>query len=375
MQKGGSWKEFKIGDLFEIQKISNKLVGRNCIQSTGRIPVYSSDTRNNGIIGYSDLTPEFTVNEKNKMFLVFGDHTRTMNIVEQSFSVADNVKVLKPRYATRRVLLHICTVWLKGIRNLGYARHWNIAKDVQVKLPVTSDSQIDFDYMEKYISELEEERISELEEERISELAAYLKVTGLENCVLTKPEKLALKSRGDNLRKIKITNLFNIKNTHSILNSQIIPNSGVYPYVTAGESNNSIQTYINYDSTQLEDKNAILIGGKTTVITYQEKEFFSNDSHNLALYLKDSSNVSENVSLFLVASLNKALKPIYSWGNSISNRKIQKDYVSLPVTKTGLPDYEFMETYISALKKVVIKGVVDWKDRIIKTTRDIVYNK
>ena len=178
LQKGGGWKEFKICDLFEIQKISNKLVGRNCIQSAGRIPVYSSDTRNNGIIGYSDLTPEFTVNEKNKMFLVFGDHTRTMNIVEQSFSVADNVKVLKPKYATRRVLLYICTVWLKGIRNLGYARHWNIAKDVQVKLPVTSDSQIDFDYMEKYINEL----------------AAYLKVTGLQNCVLTKPEKTALNS-------------------------------------------------------------------------------------------------------------------------------------------------------------------------------------
>ena len=180
---------------------------------------------------------------------------------------------------------------------------------------------------------------------------------------------------GGNLRKFKIVDLFTVKNTHSILNSCIVPNSGVYPYVTAGESNNSILTYINYDSTQIEDENAVLIGGKTTVITYQEKEFFSNDSHNLALYLKDSSNVSKNVSLFLVASLSKALKPIYSWGNSISKRKIQKDYISLPTTKTGTPDYEFMETYIRALEKVVIKGVVDWKDRIIKTTKAIVRDK
>lgn len=55
--------------------------------------------------------------------------------------------------------------------------------------------------------------------------------------------------------------------------------------------------------------------------------------------------------------------------------KIKEHYISLPATKTGDPDYEFMETYIRALEKVVIKGVVDWKDRIIKTTRDIVYNK
>lgn len=36
-------------------------------------------------------------------------------------------------------------------------------------------------------------------EHYISELAAYLKVTGLENCVLTKSEKLALKSGGGQL--------------------------------------------------------------------------------------------------------------------------------------------------------------------------------
>lgn len=292
---------------------------------------------------------------------------------EQPYFTGDKIKILslKAHDLTNRIACFLISIMGKAFKNFKWGQssfNENVLNNVMVKLPITSNFQIDFDYMERYISELEEERISEL--------AVYLKVTGLENCVLTKPEKLALKSRGGgNLRKFKIVDLFTVKNTHSILNSCIVPNSGVYPYVTAGESNNSILTYINYDSTQIEDENAVLIGGKTTVITYQEKEFFSNDSHNLALYLKDSSNVSKNVSLFLVASLSKALKPIYSWGNSISKRKIQKDYISLPATKTGTPDYEFMGTYIRALEKVVIKGVADWKDRIIKTTKAIVKDK
>ena len=62
-----------------------------------------------------------------------------------------------------------------------------IQKDI-ITLPTCSTGTIDYSYMERYISELEEERISEL--------AAYLKVSGLQDCVLTKTERLALKSGG-----------------------------------------------------------------------------------------------------------------------------------------------------------------------------------
>ncbi len=108
------------------------------------------------------------------------------------------------------------------------------------------------------------------------------------------------------------------------------------------------------------------------VITYQEKPFFSNDSHNLALYLKNKCDISENISLFLITTLNKALKPLYTWGDSISKKKIQNNYILVPVTKAGTPDYELMNTYINAQKKLAIKSLVEWKDKIINTTKDIV---
>lgn len=58
-------------------------------------PAYSSESTNNGIIGYTD-SPEFICDNEHPVYVTFGDHTRKFNIATESFSVLDNVKVLIP---------------------------------------------------------------------------------------------------------------------------------------------------------------------------------------------------------------------------------------------------------------------------------------
>ena len=67
------------------------------------------------------------------------------------------------------------------------------------------------------------------------------------------------------------------------------------------------------------------------------------------------------------------LKHLYSWGDSISNKKIQKDVIQLP-SKNGEPDYSSMETFISAIQKLVIKDVVLYADRKIGATKKLISN-
>ncbi len=76
--------------------------------------------------------------------------------------------------------------------------------------------------------------------------------------------------------------------------------------------------------------------------------------------------------LFLVTALKTSLGSKYEWGNSISNKKIQSDIVMLPINSDRLPDYQLMNEYIKVLQKIIIKAVVEWKDRQIKATKDIV---
>lgn len=143
--------------------------------------------------------------------------------------------------------------------------------------------------------------------------------------------------------------MFEIKNTHNILSSDINPNSGKYPYLGAGSSDNSIITYTSYNAELLEKGNCIFIGGKTFVVTYQENDFFSNDSHNLVLYVKNPSLMSQSCQLCLACCIYKSLKDKYTWGDSVSYRKIQKDSVFIP-TKNNAIDFEFMESFIAELE-------------------------
>lgn len=103
-----------------------------------------------------------------------------------------------------------------------------------------------------------------------------------------------------------------------------------------------MSSYITYDEKLIDKGNCVFIGGKTFVVSYQENDFYSNDSHNLVLYLKDASKRSRTIQLFLASCVNKSIGHLYSWGDSISFRKIQKDYITLP-TKNGKIDFAFME--------------------------------
>ena len=80
--------------LFSLMIQSNKLTGQD-LEGNAAVPVYSSQDGNNGIMGFTNQKADFNV-ESGYPILIFGDHTRTMNIAESDFSAADNVKILCP---------------------------------------------------------------------------------------------------------------------------------------------------------------------------------------------------------------------------------------------------------------------------------------
>lgn len=92
-----------------------------------------------------------------------------------------------------------------------------------------------------------------------------------------------------------------------------------------------------------------MIGGKTLTFTYQEKDFCSNDSHNIALYLKDERYATRIHYLFFIAALRAALRHRYSWGNSISMQRIKHESIYLPM-KSNHIDFDFMERFITVLE-------------------------
>ncbi len=147
-------------------------------------------------------------------------------------------------------------------------------------------------------------------------------------------------------REFKLADIFRMNNTKSIIQKDVVPDSGTIPYVTAQAGNNGVKTYIDCPAEWLDEGDCIMIGGKTLTFSYQAQAFCSNDSHNIALHIKDADKASEMRYLFLIAALRGSLYQKYSWGDSISMKTIKDDVLRLPVNASGEPDWAYMDEYM-----------------------------
>lgn len=357
------WGEFVLDDLFE--KLNLKFIKSNFDKENDiskikslefDLPLVNAKDGDNGVMYYGRSkdfeSAEMTID------IVNDGAISTGNVYSQpcKTGVLYNAYLIKPKYKSNEKTLHFfTTVIFKSIKHkFGYENKagWSKVKEEKIQLP-TKNGKIDFEFMEHYIDAIETERITKLD--------TYLSENNLKNYVLTPKEKQVLEDfESEKFEEFNVVEIFEVKNTKNILARDIVPNSGNTPYLCASSENNAISSYISYDEKYSDKGNCVFIGGKTFVVSYQEEDFYSNDSHNLALYLKNEEKSKFN-QLYLATCINKSLGHKYSWGDSISNRKIQNDKVSLP-TKDKKPNYELMETLISAIQKLVIKDVVLYTD-------------
>lgn len=361
-ESGGEFRKFRVGDIFDIQTPKKKF-DANKIQFGGKYPYVARGDKNNGVRGYITENTQYLSDENT---ISFGQDTATMFFQKEKYFTGDKIKIFKPLNfdLNSHLALYIISVMKRGFANFAWGSssfEVKILNEVKILLP-TLGGKISFAFMQSFVEELE----------------AYLRVTGLKDYKLTKNEKDALAKFnefdkwGGVAREFKIVDLFDIKNSSNILSKDIIPNSGDTPYLSASRANNAVSSHISYDTKYLDVGNCVFIGGKTFVVTYQEKDFYSNDSHNLILYFKDKSKRTRLNQLFFVACVEKSLKHKYSWGDSISNAKIQSDTLKLPTKDDGEIDYEFMSDFISAVQKLVIKDVVLWADKRIIVTKEAI---
>lgn len=367
MLESVEWGEYKLGDLFEILSSSKRYDANKVIIGCKGHPYVVRTSQNNGVRGFIEEDEKF-LNESNT--ISFGQDTATMYYQPQPYFTGDKIKVLRPRFSqfnNRNAQFFISCLQKTFLAFAWGSSSFNIKVLEKQILVLPSRSGVpDYEFMDRFIAELKARRIAELK--------AYLTITGLEDYTLTPEEEQAIKDfEAGNVKwgEFDVIKIFDVRNAGNILANEIVEGSGSTPYLCASRENNAVSSYISYREDLLTEGNCIFIGGKTFVVTYQECDFFSNDSHNLTLRLYDSEHRTKLKQLYLATCVNKSLGHKYSWGNSVSNRKIQKDKIMLPCINRQV-DFSKMETFISAVQKLVIKDVVLYADREIEATRQVV---
>ncbi len=392
-------KGFVYSDLFQLLPQSEKVSKLDFVKC-GRTPAYSSDTSNNGCLGFVDKEPMFKISEERPVYLIFGDHTKTMNIVHNDFCVMDNVKVLIPKMPmSDEILLYVTTSWKKAIPNLGYARHWSKAQEVLIQLPVIENpnpnheytvDDIDWQYMRDRITELERDRITELERDRITELDAYLQATGLNDYELTEDDKKILSlsakrasdeegtledNREDGVRfgEFKLGQLFESQTGDVDLQQKDVNDKG-YFFINSGVENRGIKGKT--------DRPARVFKAGTITIDFWGNAYYRDfdyvmATHNHVFSLSGDVIKNEKVGHYIVGKLSK-LPQLFSYSNMATWNKLKVLDISLPI-KSDAPydyttddiDFDYMERYIRAMEKVVIADVVRYKDKVIETMKKV----
>ncbi len=403
------WGEFRLGDLFEVLS-SKKIYHANTIkihdtQIENSYPYVVRATTNNGIKGFIIDNPIFT-NEKNT--LSFAQDTFTVFYQKQPYFTGNKVKVLKPKFAFKSPkILHFISAILQFILKpltWGLGSTTESIAEFKFSLPLkpTANTQtfedIDFDFMEKFIAELEQCRLAELEQCRLAELEAYLKAAGLENTTLSSEEENALNlfngnnSGGGNTpcgltwQNFKLGDLFEkiiikpLPYQTAQLPKEKTPTHEL-PALTAGILNQGLNNFVPKENAMIL-KNVISIsanGANTGATFYQPHEFCVLQDAYAIEFIGDKK-LNDKEYLFFVCAISKVIynNSKYEWTNKASWNKVKNELISLPLKPTANTqtledvDFHFMHTLINALMKQTIQGVVEYCDAKIQAAKEII---
>ncbi|GAA8368296.1 restriction endonuclease subunit S [Helicobacter pylori] len=388
------WGEFKLGDLFEASNGDFDIQKRH-INHKGEF-VITAGLSNNGVLGQSDIKAK-----------VFESHTITIDMFGCAFyrsfpyKMVTHARVfsLKPKFEiNHKIGLFLSTLFFGYPKKFGYENmcSWVKIKNDKVILPLkpTANTQtfedIDFDFMEKFIAELEQCRLAELE--------AYLKAAGLENTTLSSEEENALNlfngnnSGGGNTpcgltwQHFKLGDLFEkiiikpLPYQTAQLPKEKTPTHEL-PALTAGILNQGLNNFVpKENATILKNVISISANGANTGATFYQPHEFCVLQDAYAIEFIGDKKLNDKEYLFFVCAISKVIynNSKYEWTNKASWNKVKNELISLPLKPTAKTqtlddvDFHFMRTLINALMKQTIQGVVQYCGAKIQATKAII---
>ena len=324
------WKEFLVGDLFDIHPTKAYKMTNAQLMDDGDNPVVVNSSYNNGIGGYS--TQEAT--EKGGM-ITFSDTTTADAIFYQpnDFVGYPHVQGMYPKgkYAEKwdeKQLLFFVVVFRKGAVLCGfdYANKFTreIASAMEVSLPVDASGEPDWAYMDEYMSAV------------VKESGASLENIG-------KVEKEFHPVNASDWRQFSIGSLFEIEKGTRLTRAAMI--EGDTPFIGATLENNGITARVgNIGHVHPGGLMTVAYNGQkaTGKAFYQPIPFWASDDVNV-LYPKFS--LTENIALFLAPLFWEAGRP-YSFGDKWGKDVMENDCLVLPVNASSDPDWAYVDEYM-----------------------------
>lgn len=353
------------------------------VENTEKYPFYGQATINNGIISYESLIEDVLNNKKGLPTILVHSNNQNVVYVETPFYLKDGhgatsvLQSIKLNKTNALFLMAAISSVITKAFSYNYKATKIALKNSIIQLPLKEKSldfsnpcdnikNIDFDFMESFIRELEEERIRELN--------AYLLATGLKDYALSAEEEKALEAfKTVQWGEYRIGDLFEINPTkyYRLEKNEIISQNGTVPLVSNASVDNGVMGFSNLEA--LNKGNSITCSDTTigADTMYYQKDDFIGYQH-IQRFEPKFSHFNDKIASFIISVCRHSTQNKgYDYGFKFNRTEMNKTNIQLP-TKNNKPDYATMETFIKAVEKLVIKDVVLYADSKIKATKTVV---
>ena len=352
------WGEFKLGDLFSINPTKYyRLKNEEILSLNGKVPLISNSSTDNGVMGFSNLKPNNQGNTLSCSDTTLG--AETMFYQENDFIGYSHIQHLVPKFKPFNKLIANAIISASKISTANkydYGNKFNrvAMNKTKIQLPI-KNGILDF----KFIQEI----LAEIEIERIEQLNTFLENNKLNNYNLTTNEKQALADFDDLKWDVfNLENLFgNTTRGRRLKSADRIP--GDLPFITAGETDEGISAFIgNNVKVFSENTTTIDMFGSAKYRNFK----YGGDDHIAVVH---TNNLPKFASIFVTSAIHKSsYNGQFNYGRNFYAKDADALNISLPV-KDSKPNYETMETIISAVHKLVIKEVILYKDRKLNSLK------
>lgn len=321
------WKEFKIIDILGTSHNSKPYHKESLTKvNTNGIPYITRTSFNNGLYAIVKNTEDFQKNPKNSISL----GAENAEYFYQPFEYITGNKMYYYHNNKFNKYINLFLVMClnqstKGV-GFGYANGLTGKKsDTRtILLPTTSNGEPDYEFMEEYIKEREEQKLEE-----------YVSFARKE---IEKIEKKIVETNTNHKwKEFYLRDLFEIYHGKRLVKEKI--KDGETPLLTASAVNEGVSDFIE-DISMKKYKNVITVDmfGHSF---YHKYECCGDD--NIYFFVNDK--LDDEVKQFISVCINRNSNK-YSYGKQFREKNALNERVLLPVDKNGTLDIVYIKQYI-----------------------------
>ena len=296
-------------------------------------PFVTRTQNNNGLTSFIP-SQDKPLNTSN--VITIGLDTQTVFYQPKAFYTGQNVQIFRCNKFNKYIALFIKPLLIKQLENLNWGGNGATLGRLRKKkilLPINSNDQPDYDFMEQYIKEKYFKLKSQIKEKQKHEITDWRELDEVEWEVF------------------EMENIFEFKQGKSKgLNHLKI--GGTIPYLGAKYNNNGVLAFVDSTNNLISKGNCISFirngeGSMGYSIYKKEDHIATSDITN------GYNNHLNKYNGQFISTMSNLVRGKYNFGYKRSLTRLKKEQIKLP-SINNQPDYDFMEQYMKRKENKIL---------------------